>query len=183
MQKIYAGLDKDKLEYIPGGSAQNTLRTTSWILKHPNLATFMGCTGSDENASIMKEKSNEVGLNTVYQVDPNTPTGTCAVLITGKDRSLVAHLAAANNFTVSHLDNPQNWKYVEQAQIFYISGFFFTVCPEAIQRVAKYSLEHNRTFSLNLSAPFISQFFKDKLVEALPYADILFGNDDVIKTV
>jgi len=35
---------------------------------------------------------------------------------------------------------------------------------------------------LNLSAPFISQFFKDKVVEAFPYVDILFGNDDEAKT-
>jgi len=130
----------------------------------------------------MREKAKEVGLNTVYQVDESTPTGTCAVLITGKDRSLVAHLAAANNFSVTHLDNEANWSFVEKAQIYYISGFFFTVCPEAIQRVAKFSLENNRTFTLNLSAPFISQFFKDKLLEAIPYVDILFGNDDEAKT-
>lgn len=75
-------------------------------------------------------------------------------------RSLVAHLAAANNFNISHLDDPQNWSIVEKAQLYYISGFFFTVCPEAIQRIAKYSLENDRTLMLNLSAPFISQFFK-----------------------
>jgi len=182
MAKISGALDKSKIEYIPGGSAQNTLRTLSWILKHPNVATFMGCTGSDKNAEIMKEKASEVGLNTCYQVDPKTPTGTCAVLITGKDRSLVAHLAAANNFNISHLDDPKNWSIVEKAQLYYISGFFFTVCPEAIQRIAKYSLENDRTLMLNLSAPFISQFFKDKVVEAFPYVDILFGNDDEAKT-
>lgn len=46
----------------------------------------MGCTGKDKNADIMTEKAKEVGLNTAYQVDESTPTGTCAVLITGKDR-------------------------------------------------------------------------------------------------
>ena len=30
---------------------------------------------------------------------------------------------------------------------------------------------------MNLSAPFISQFFKDRLMEVFPYIDILFGND------
>jgi len=33
-----------------GGSAQNALRTASWILKQPNVATFMGCIGEDKNA-------------------------------------------------------------------------------------------------------------------------------------
>lgn len=182
MAKISGDLDPSKIEYIPGGSAQNTLRTLSWILKFPNCATFMGCTGKDKNAQIMTEKAKEVGLNTAYQVDENTPTGTCAVLITGKDRSLVAHLAAANNFKINHLDDPKNWSIVENAKIYYISGFFFTVCPEAIQRVAKYSLENDRTLMLNLSAPFISQFFTDKVMDAFPYVDIVFGNDDEAKT-
>jgi adenosine kinase len=117
---------------------------------------------------------------------------------------LVAHLAAANNFNVSHLDDLQNWQYVEKAEIIYISvklfsllvfysfykhmfafdfekGFFFTVSPDTIQRVSKFALENNRTVSLNLSAPFISEFFTEKLQQALPYTDIIFGNDDVYK--
>ena len=30
---------------------------------------------------------------------------------------------------------------------------------------------------MNLSAPFISEFFDKPLLEALPYVDILFGNE------
>lgn len=55
-------------------------------MKYPNVATFMGCIGKDENAEIMKEKANEVGLNVVYQINDTVKTGTCAVLVTGKDR-------------------------------------------------------------------------------------------------
>ena len=35
-----------------------------------------------------------------YMIDAATPTGTCAVCVVDKDRSLVANLAAANNFKV-----------------------------------------------------------------------------------
>lgn len=179
--EIYKDIDqkhKTEVEHIPGGSAQNALRTASWILKSKNVATFMGCVGNDKNATIMKEKCDEVGLNAVYQIDENTPTGTCAVLITGKERSLVAHLNAANKFTASHMDVDLHWSLVEKAQIIYVSGFFFTVNPETIMRLAKFSLENDRTFSVNLSAAFISQFFKDKLMAALPYVDLIFGNED-----
>ena len=61
----------------------------------------------------------------------------------------------------------------------WIQGFFFTVCPAAIMKVAKFSLENDRTFIINLSAPFISQFFKEPLMEAFKYVDILIGNEDV----
>lgn len=47
-------------------------------------------------------------------------------------------------------------------------------------RIAKYSNESGKTFSINLSAPFLSEFYKDKILEAFPYVDILFGNEDVI---
>jgi len=181
-RKIYDEIDKKPdVEYIPGGSAQNALRTASWILKHPNVATFMGCVGNDKYADIMKEKAKEVGLNTVYQVTEKAPTGTCAVLITGKERSLVAHLSAANLFTVEHLDSKETWSYIEKAKVLYISGFFFTVSLETITRIAKYCNENGKTLCINLSAPFLSQFFKDRLLQTLPFVDILFGNDDEAK--
>ena len=38
-----------------------------------------------------------------YHVDSSTPTGTCATCIMGGERSLVANLAAANNYKVIQL--------------------------------------------------------------------------------
>jgi len=32
---------------------------------------------------------------------------------------------------------------------------------------------------MNLSAPFLSQFFKEPMMETMPYVDILFGNETV----
>jgi len=154
------------------------LRTASWVLNQPNVATFMGCVGKDKYADIMKEKANDVGLKTIYQETDKAPTGTCAVLITGNERSLVAHLSAANLFTVEHFDNKENWSYVEKAKVHYVSGFFFTVSLETIKRIAKYCNDNDKTLCINLSAPFLSQFFKDRLLEALPFVDIVFGNDD-----
>lgn len=179
--EIYDDLKKNyshEIDYIPGGAGQNALRTASWILKHPNVATFMGCIGNDHNADIMKKKASEVGLNVIYQITDKEHTGKCAVLITGDDRSLVAHLGAANHFTEDHLDNEHHWAFIEKAHIFYISGYFFTVCLEAIMRIAKFSHESGKTFSINLSAPFLSEFFKDRLTQAFPYVDIVFGNED-----
>jgi hypothetical protein len=36
-----------------------------------------------------------------YYVDKGTPTGTCATAVVGGERSLVANLAAANNYKVA----------------------------------------------------------------------------------
>lgn len=62
---------------------------------------------------------------------------------------------------------------------FHLQGFFLTVSPESILKVATQSSENNKIFCMNLSAPFISQFFKEPLMKVMPYVDILFGNETV----
>ena len=44
-------------------------------------------------------------------------------------------------------------------------------------KVAKYCAQNNRTYCLNLSAPFLCQFFKDQMSSVLPFTDIIFGNE------
>ncbi|XP_058832468.1 uncharacterized protein LOC131690589 [Topomyia yanbarensis] len=164
-------------EFIAGGSVQNSLRVAQWILQRPKVAVFFGCVGRDRYSEILSEKATNDGVNVQYQFSQDTPTGTCAVLVTGTQRSLCANLAAANNFTVEHLKTPESEQFLKNAKYFYISGFFLTVSIESILTVAKHALSENRPFMMNLSAPFIPQFFKDNLDQALPYIDILFGNE------
>ncbi|ELK32434.1 Adenosine kinase [Myotis davidii] len=59
------------------------------------------------------------------------------------------------------------------------NGFFLTVSPESVLKVAQHASANNRIFTLNLSAPFISQFYKEPLMKIMPYVDILFGNETV----
>jgi adenosine kinase len=66
---------------------------------------------------------------------------------------------------------------MKKASLFYISGFFLTVSPESILHVAKHASESNKYFTMNLSAPFLSQFYKEQMLQALPYVDVLFGNE------
>lgn len=61
----------------------------------------------------------------------------------------------------------------------YLQGFFLTVSPESILKVSKHASDNNKIFGLNLSAPFISQFFKEPLMKVMPYVDIIFGNETV----
>ena len=58
-------------------------------------------------------------------------------------------------------------------------SFPLTVCPEAMLEIAKQSSENGKTFSMNLSAPFLCSFFKKPMLELMPYVDILFGNESV----
>lgn len=170
-------MDTHNAEFIAGGSVQNSLRVCQWLLQKPNVSTFFGCVGNDDYAKILENKARGDGVNVRYQVTEKEATGTCGVLVTGTKRSLCANLAAANLFTLDHIKKEENFKFLENAEFYYISGFFITVSPQTIMHVATYAAEKDRYFMMNLSAPFICEFFKDPLKEAIPFVDFLFGNE------
>lgn len=175
--KIYEEvLNKPGLRLLAGGAAQNTARGAQYILPE-NSVVYFGSVGKDTYADKLIEANKQYGLRTEYQVQENIPTGKCAALITGVNRSLVTDLAAANHFTPDHLDKPENWKLVENAKFFYIGGFHITVSPDAIEKLGKHAAETNKALTLNFSAPFIPQFFKEPLDRVLPYVDYVIANE------
>jgi adenosine kinase len=165
------------VQYIAGGATQNSIRVAQWMLQAKHATGYIGCIGDDAFGKQLRQQAEGDGVRVQYLVDPQQATGTCACLITEKVRSLVANLAAANHYKRDHLMKPENWSLVDQARYAYIGGFFLTVSPDSILEVGKHCSETNKYFMMNLSAPFICTFFKDPLMEAMPYIDILFGNE------
>jgi adenosine kinase len=56
------------------------------------------------------------------------------------------------------------------------------VSVESVQHICKSIVEENKIYCLNLSAPFIIQFFGDQLASALHYADFVFANESEAAT-
>lgn len=166
-----------KVDYVPGGATQNSARIAQWLIGVPQAVTFVGCIAKDKYGEILEDTMSDGGVRVSYQYSSEEPTGTCAVLLTDMNRSLVAYLAAANKFTKDHLDTPENKELVQKAHFYYMSAFPMTVCPEAMLSVAQYACEKDKLFSMNLSAPFLCQFFDEPLFKLLPYVDVLFGNE------
>jgi len=182
-EDLFEELLKDyKVEYIAGGATQNSVRVAQWILKGKNQAAYFGCVGNDTSSKILEACADEAGVLVRYQTHAEHPTGRCAVLITGQDRSLVTKLDAANHYTEEHLNDPENWKLVENAKVFYSAGFFLTVSPGSMLKVAKHANATGKTYCMNLSAPFLCEFFKAPMLEVMEFADIVFGNEDEAET-
>ena len=189
-QPLYQELvDKYDVQYIAGGATQNSMRVAQWMLtstaQKTNQVAFMGCVGGQDNdkyAKQLQDCANADGVLVHYQKDPKAVTGTCAALILGGERALVANLAAANNFTPSHLETPLAQEIVQSAKFYYCAGFFLTVSVESLVKVATHACEQNKVFCLNLSAPFIVDFFTEQLSTALEYADYVFGNEGEAKS-
>ena len=49
----------------------------------------------------------------------------------------------------------ENIHLAKEAKIFYTTGYFVSVNLEAVMIAAKYAIENNKPFALNLSAGFI----------------------------
>lgn len=176
------------VEYIAGGATQNSIRVAQWLLP-PKSASYMGCVGKDSFADKMAATCRDQdGVEARYMVDANegVATGTCAVCVVGGERSLVANLAAANNFKVDFLKEKDNLALLEKARVVYSAGFFITVSPESIALCREHCATvpssdggKKKAYCMNISAPFIVQVppFKKCLTDSLPYVDFLFGNE------
>lgn len=174
---------KDNVEYIAGGATQNSIKVAQWMLQIPGATSYIGCIGKDKFGEEMKKNSTAAGVNVKYHEDESAPTGTCAVCVVGGERSLVANLSAANCYKSEHLKRPEIWSIVEKAKYYYIAGFFLTVSPESIQMVAEHAAAKSKVFMMNLSAPFICEFFREPQEKALPYMDYVFGNETEARTL
>lgn len=183
---IYEDLIKNhNAGFIAGGATQNSIRIAQWMLKASDIedaTAFMGCIGTDGYGETLEKCANTDGVLTHYMKDESTPTGTCAVLVKDGERSLIANLAAANNFKQSHLETPEAAAIYKGAKLYYIAGFFLTVSIESLVTVAEHACANNKPFCLNLSAPFIIDFFGDQVATALEYADYLFCNESEAAT-
>jgi adenosine kinase len=172
------------VQYIAGGATQNSIRVAQWMLQEPGATAYMGCIGADENGNKLKSACEADGVKAMYLVDKATPTGTCATLIVGIERSLCTNLDAANNYKVDHCKEPEQWKVVEGAKVVYSAGFFVTVSQESIKEASRQKAKDGGIYCMNLSAPFLMQVppFKACFVDTLPYVDFLFGNETEART-
>lgn len=186
-------LDAPKVEIVAGGAVQNSMRVAQCILKKSNYlekTTFLGAVGDDEFGREMRSKTETDGVTVCYQIEPPpTSTGTCLCLLTdgGKNRSLVADFGASVHFRLEFLE--ANFHLAEKAEIIYVSGFHFAVCPEAAfalaEHVHKWNLRlgkenkrmRRKYFVFNLSAVYVvEEGFQSISQKLLPTVDFLFGN-------
>jgi len=174
---LYAELAKSHpVEYIAGGATQNSIRVAQWLSATPASTAFVGCIGKDAFGDQLEKAATADGVNVQY-MKTDTPTGTCAVLVKGGERSLIANLSAANCYDVSHFETPAIQGLLSSAKIVYTAGFFLTVSVPSMVGIGKHCAANGKTYCLNLSAPFIPQFFKDPVAEVMPYVDFLFANE------
>jgi adenosine kinase len=177
-QPLYAQLVKDyPVEYIAGGACQNSIRLAQWMLQAEGAMHYVGCVGKDSFGQQLRTAAEKDGVRVHYLEDDEQVTGSCAVLVHEKERSLVANLAAANCYKKTHLDSEEVQAAVAAVKLVYATGFFLTVSVESLLSLGEHCLQKNKPFCFNLSAEFLINFFADPMQQVLPYVDVLFANE------
>ncbi|EKX37642.1 hypothetical protein GUITHDRAFT_144908 [Guillardia theta CCMP2712] len=172
-------VNNHKVQYIAGGATQNTARVAQWQINQPGAVTYAGSIGKDKFGEKLKEAAAADGLTTLYYEAEGTPTGTCAVLVSGGERSLMANLAAAEKYTIAWTQSKPVQDAIAAAQMYYIAGFVLTHSADSIMHVAKHAHDNNKTMIMNTSAPFLFEVppFFNAFKEAWEYLDIVVGNE------
>lgn len=142
---------------IPGGSGLNSSRAAQYHFSKETpgkgVVGYMGAIGKDERGDEMKKEVEKSGVKAFFQVEEDHNTGACAVVVTGKERALCAHLGAAVKFHTDHLEG--HWEHVDKASHIYATGFFITTNAKALKQIAEHCAEKDKPFGFNLSAVFV----------------------------
>lgn len=169
--------EKFEVEYLAGGATQNSIRVAQWMLGEPQATSFTGCIGKDDYGKTLRKSAESAGVEVLYQEHDTERTGTCAVLVVDHERSLCANIAACNSFATEHLDTAPVKAAMERAKIFYVASFFLTANPDAAYKLALHAHDTKGIFAMNLAAPFIVEFFTDRVDRLMPLTNVLFANE------
>ncbi|KAJ6245807.1 hypothetical protein M0813_20227 [Anaeramoeba flamelloides] len=169
---------KYNVSYVAGGATQNAIRIAQWLLQKPGITSYAGSVGDDEFGKILKRTVTEDGVDAIYTVDNTKPSGTCAVMSVGRARTLIACLGAAYYFDPKYLQMPKIKKKVDEARIFYISGFVINDSFPACLEMAKTAVKQNKLYAMNIAATYLcNPPHLDKFKQLMPYWDLVVGNE------
>ena len=154
-EKIFEHFDKmPNVEYVPGGSAQNSVRVLKSCLNNESYdktkfkVSMVGSIGDDPYKDKIIKSLKELGVNPIFEVLKNDKTSRCAVGIYKKEKAFATQLMASKRLSEEFIN--QHIEDITSHQALLIEGY--------------------------LCAPFIVKIHYDKIVELANDADIITGN-------
>ena len=145
---------KPQVTYIPGGSIQNTLRVASWCLnmekqnENKFCVTMLGAIGQDNYQQKIMKALELSGVKPLLQPIPNISTSRCGVGICQKERCLLPH----------------------------IEGYFLQEKYDLCKYLCNMFKRAKKMIILTLSAVFMVQSHREKIMEIAQNSDMVVGN-------
>lgn len=171
---------KPQVTYIPGGSIQNTLRVASWCLnmekqnENKFYVTMLGAIGQDNYQQKIMKALELSGVKPLLQPIPNISTSRCGVGICQKERCLLPHIKASNCLTEEFVKEHEDEIFNNDALL--IEGYFLQEKYELCKDLCNMFKRAKKMIILTLSAVFMVQSHREKIMEIAQNSDMVVGN-------
>lgn len=169
--KIWAELKEIGVQYVAGGSAANTISSTS-IFGMPS--GFIGKVGDDELGSLFKQAQTQNGINSIL-LKGTVASGRAMVFITAPnaDRTFATYLGAALQLEPEDLKD----EYFEGYDYLHIEGYLVQN-QRLIRRAVEMGKAHGMTISLDMASYNVVESNNAFLQDIVSnYIDIVFANE------
>ena len=177
---------RPQVTYIPGGSIQNTLRVANWCLnmeeKNKGIfhITMLGAIGQDNYKDKIMNALKSAGVIPLLQPIPNISTSRCGVGICQKERCLLPHIKASNCLTDDFIREHENEIFNNDALL--IEGYFLQEKYELCKYLCNMFKRANKMVILTLSAVFMVESHREKIMEIAQKSDMIVGNLEEMET-
>lgn len=179
--KIYEDLESmPNVKYVPGGSAQNTIRVLAWCLnmefyeRSNYKVSMIGSIGDDIYKNKIENALKDLGVNPIFEVLEGDKTSRCGVGIYNKEKLFATQLMASKRLSEKFVKEHLN-EILEHKALF-IEGYMVSNKFNICKMLAECFKKENKLIILSLSACFIIKFYLDKIIELGNDADIITGN-------
>ena len=180
-EKIFDDLEKmPNVEYIPGGSAGNTLRVLGWCLnmepyeRNRFKVSMIGAIGDDEYKDKIIKDLEDLGVNPIFEILEGDKTTRCGVGIYKKDKLFATQLRASKRLSEKFID--EHLEEIISYKSLFIEGYMVDTKFNISKKLCEYFSKDNKLIILSLVAAFIVKIHHEKIIELANYADIIAGN-------
>jgi adenosine kinase len=137
---------------------------------------LLGCIGKDEYGRKIKEELGKANVLSILEEREDVLSSRCAVAVHLKERCLVPEIRASTLLSMEFVE--KNLENVLRAEIFLIEGYFVIEKYDVILKLADLFLEKNKTIAFTLSATFMVDVFRDRMLEVANRSHIIFCNNE-----
>lgn len=169
-------LREHKIPGTCGGSGANVMLPFA-KLGHP--CSILGRIGDDKRGEKIEKHFSEINIHSLLVKSTNKQTGTALCFTTpDRERTMVAHLGAVNDFTHDDIDEEKLKKH----RHWHIEGYTF-YNQKLASKCFQIASKHEALISLNLPTKNVVQMFRGDFQKAAAQLHYLFGNVEEILTL
>ena len=180
-KEVFQALEsRPEVGYIPGGSAQNTIRVIAWCLNMEQArrkqfkVSMLGALGDDIYQKKITNSLKEIGVNPILQKIKGDSTSRCGVGVYKKEKLFISQLRASKRLSEEFIEENKDSIFCHQAVL--IEGYMIKILFNICKKIVDVFKNQQKLIILSLSATFIVKFHYQKLIEIANDADIIAGN-------